>query len=518
MSSQIGVAILARQGKRVPTLSAAPHLARGLADDAPDAAPYDAIDAYLEQQLRRLRVPGAAVAIVEGDRVAHWRGFGRSHLGGAPPSPQTPFVLGSVTKSFTALSVKQLVEAGKIELDAPVQRHLPWFHVADPRASAQMTVRNLLNQTSGLPTTRGWVAMADFDQSPGSAERQARALPILWLTHPVGAAFRYTNTNYDLLGLIVEAASGEGYAAYVQDLIFAPLDMRHSFATRAGAQQHGLARGHRYWFGYPVPAPELPDPRGSLASSQLIASAKDVAHYLIALLNGGRYDDARVLSPAGVAELHRPAVAAKQGILRGHDGMGWFVEDGGPTRTVWHDGVVPDFFAYAALLPEQKQGFVLLLNANHFEMVPALSEIGDGVGRLLAGDRPAPGRFGLIPWALRGLPSIPAVKVVGVAATLRRVRRWRRDPESLPPRRQFLGAPDPAADDPEPADSWRLDRAVRQPPAPFPEALRAGRLVARPDLRGLCRGLVRGAHRAGPPDRTAGQRLRWCTPGSRRIA
>ncbi len=70
----------------------------------------------------------------------------------AGPTPQTPFFIGSLTKSFTALAVMQLVEAGKIELDAPVQRYLPWFRVADLWASARMTVRHLLNQTSGLPS------------------------------------------------------------------------------------------------------------------------------------------------------------------------------------------------------------------------------------------------------------------------------------------------------------------------------------------------------------------------------
>ncbi len=85
----------------------------------------------------------------------HLRGFGRARPGGEAPTPQTPFFIGSLTKSFTALAVMQLVEAGKVELDAPVQRYLPWFRVADPQASAQMTVRHLLNQTSGLPVLPG---------------------------------------------------------------------------------------------------------------------------------------------------------------------------------------------------------------------------------------------------------------------------------------------------------------------------------------------------------------------------
>ena len=82
-----------------------------------NAVSYDALDAYIQQQLDRLHVPGAAVAIVEGDQLVHQRGFGHAQRNGASPTPQTPFVLGSLTKSFTALAVMQLVEAGNIGLD-----------------------------------------------------------------------------------------------------------------------------------------------------------------------------------------------------------------------------------------------------------------------------------------------------------------------------------------------------------------------------------------------------------------
>ena len=139
------------------------------------ASYYDEIDAYVEQQMHRLKMPGVSLAIVEGDKIVHLRGFGQARPDGEAPTPQTPFFIGSLTKSFTALAVMQLVEAGKIDLDAPVQRYLPWFRVADPQASAQMTVRHLLNQTSGLPTSSGEIQLADFDNRPGATERQARA-------------------------------------------------------------------------------------------------------------------------------------------------------------------------------------------------------------------------------------------------------------------------------------------------------------------------------------------------------
>jgi CubicO group peptidase (beta-lactamase class C family) len=395
---------------------------------------YNEVDAYVEQQMHRLNIPGVSLAIVESDQIVHLRSFGRAHPGGEVPTPQTPFFVGSLTKSFTALAVMQLVEAGKIELDAPGQRYLPWFRVADPQASAQMTVRHLLNQTSGLPTSSGEIQMADFDDSPDATERQARALSTLVLSRPVGSAFEYSNSNYNLLGLIIEAASGESYADYIPNHIFAPLDMSHSYTSPAMAKQNGLAVGHQYWFAIPFAAPNVPIPHGSLPSGQLISSAEDMAHYMIALLNEGRYGNVQILSSAGIAELHRGvAEDIAMGISLGQYGMGWFVDESGQTKLVWHSGTTPDFGAFLALLPEQKKGVVMLFNANHHWFTPVLSDFGAGAAALLAGDQPNPIPFvGVIPWMLRGLLLIPALQIVGVVATLRLLGRWRLDPERRP--------------------------------------------------------------------------------------
>ncbi|MGE5264262.1 MAG: serine hydrolase domain-containing protein, partial [Acidobacteriota bacterium] len=405
-----------------------------LATPISNSGSYDAIDDYIERKMRHLNIPGASLAIVEGDKIVHRRGFGKARPGGEAPTPQTPFFIGSLTKSFTALAVMQLVEAGKIELDAPVQRYLPWFRVADPQASSQMTVRHLLYQTGSLPTSSGEITMADFDDRPDATERQARALSTLKLTRPVGSAFEYSNTNYNLLGLIVQAASGECYAHYVQNHIFAPLDMSHSYTSPVRAKQNGLAVGHRYWFAVPFAAPNIPVPGGSLPSGQLISSAEDMAHYLISHLNGGRYEDAQILSGAGIDEMHRGVAEFKEmGLSFGQYGMGWIVDKIGQTSLVWHNGTLPHFFAFMALLPEQKKGVVLLFNADQHWMSPVISDLGGGVAALLAGEQPTPFPFvGIIPWILRGQLLIPALQIAGVAGTLRRLRRWRLDPECRP--------------------------------------------------------------------------------------
>jgi CubicO group peptidase (beta-lactamase class C family) len=399
---------------------------------ASSSASYDAIDAYVEGQMRRLNIPGVSLAIVEGDQIARLRGFGRARPGGEAPSPQTPFFIGSLTKSFTALAVMQLVEAGKVELDAPVQRYLPWFRVADPQASAQMTVRHLLNQTGGLPTLAGELALADFDDSPDATKRQVRALSTL-KTNPVGGRVEYSNLNYNILGLIVEAVSGESYADYIQSQLFNPLGMSHSYTSQAVAKQNGLAMGYRYWFSRTFPAPNLPIPRGSLPAGQLISSSEDMARYLIAHLNGGRHGDAQILSSAGIDELHR---GVKEyiffGISSGLYGMGWFDIDMGKTKTYSHSGNVPDFSAFMALVPEQKKGVVLLLNADPYGLPPVLEEVGLGVTALLAGQQPAPIRLGFIQWIICLLPLIPFLQIVGVLATLRLLSHWRRDPAIRP--------------------------------------------------------------------------------------
>jgi hypothetical protein len=179
--------------------------------------------------------------------------------------------------------------------------------------------------------------------------------------------------------------------------------------------------------------PDLPVPAGSLPSGQLIASAEDMGHYLLAQLNDGRYRDAQLLSPASMADVQHPAVkAASMGVDMGAYAMGWFVAATDQGVRLWHYGQVPDSFAYMALLPEQRRGLVVLVNSNQLRLNFALLGVGEGAATLLAGAKPDPFPWGVIPWMLRSLLLIPAIQVGGVLRTRRRVRRWQADPASRP--------------------------------------------------------------------------------------
>ena len=204
-------------------------------------------------------------------------------------TPQTPFIIGSVSKSLTALAVMQLVEANRIELDAPVRQYLPWFRVADEKASAEITVRHLLNHTSGLSTKTGRSFQGDGDTSDTALEQAVRKLDSAELTEPVGSKHQYSTINYSVLGLIVQTVAGQPYERFVQTRIFDPLQMGDSFTSEESAAPQGLATGHNYLFGRPRSA-DLPYNRGLVPAGYLISSAEDMTHYLISQLNGGRYD------------------------------------------------------------------------------------------------------------------------------------------------------------------------------------------------------------------------------------
>jgi hypothetical protein len=121
-------------------------------------------------------------------------------------------------------------------------------------------------------------------------------------------------------------------------------------------------------------------------------------------------------------------------ISGGFYGMGWFDIDLGDTKTYSHGGNVPDFSAFMAIVPEQKKGVVMLLNADPYGMPIVLEEVGMGVTALLADQQPTPIRLDFIQWIMRLLPVIPLLQVVGVAYTLKFLRRWRQGPEMRPNR------------------------------------------------------------------------------------
>ena len=348
---------------------------------------FATVDNYVQAQLDASRIPGLALGIVQGDQIVQLKGFGTANDSGSAVTPQTPFILGSLSKSFTALAVMQLVEASKIDLDDPVVRYIPWFRVADAVASARITVRQLLNQTSGISTATGTSFLLGSEtETLGQAVRDLRTAE---LVSPVGTTFTYSDANYMILGLLVQTVSQQPYGVYIQQHIFGPLDMEHSYTSQQQARQAGMATGYRYWFGVPVAfaAPYLQD---QVPDGYIISTAQDMSHYLAMYLGDGRYGDQVLLSPDGIAQMEDPAVPVSAGT---YYGMGWYVTKWGGVDALYHGGDVANFHAGMVLVPHGTWGIIVLENVNSGNPLvsPRLLTLEQSVTGMVAGGQGATG-------------------------------------------------------------------------------------------------------------------------------
>lgn len=338
------------------------------------------VERVLAAQLDESGVSGGAVALVSEGRVDA-AGVGNAGADGEVTT-ETPFVIGSASKSFTALSIMQLVDAGSVDLEDPVRDYVPELELADRRAD-DITVRDLLQQTSGLDDLAGGPLLASAaDDTPLAAIAELKDAE---LVSPPGEAWRYANANYVLAGLVVERASGLSYGDYVQRNIFTPLEMTHSSATTEPAGNDRVRQGHRFWFGVPV-ATEPTRRDATLAAGYLISTAGDLGRYLsLYLREGVGPEGTRIVSADGIRTLLAGGPDAVLGSwAQGQTSryaMGWFV--GGPwgKDAVFHPGNTPDTTTMLTVFPDRGVAVAVVLDAGNELPVPGNPFIADRVAR-----------------------------------------------------------------------------------------------------------------------------------------
>ncbi|MBX3694303.1 MAG: beta-lactamase family protein [Steroidobacteraceae bacterium] len=363
----------------------------------PDAGTIERIDAFVAREVIDSGLPGVAIAVLREDHAPHVRGFGHDGKGRAITG-DTPFPIGSLTKSFTALLIRQEIEAGRLDADAPVQRYLPWFRVADAEASSRITLRHLLNQTSGLSRADGMAPL--LQHSEAGISDLARGLGTVRLNRPVGGQFEYSNLNYVLLGEILQTVTDQPWDLLIRERILKPLAMTHSHTDHDAARRDGMTQLHRAWFGIPV-AHATGLPPGFAPTGSLVASANDLARYLQMLLADGEMPGGRLLSAQGVRQLLAPGSPTATTALLSTDfrfryGEGWFVGPfGAASDARWHLGNLASFAAWMVLLPDPRQAVVVLINAN--SELPlgyvntVMSRLPIGIVNLLHGQPPPAG-------------------------------------------------------------------------------------------------------------------------------
>lgn len=317
----------------------------------------------VERFIREQRLPGFAIGVVENGRVVYARGFGVMRLGGTgePVTERTLFHMASITKPFVATAVMQLADAGKVDLEAPVTRYIPYFRMRDERYKT-ITVRQMLNHTSGIPDVEDYEwEKPQYDE--GALERYVRSLGRWKLDFAPGARFQYSNTAFEILGDLVAKVSGESFEAYVQHHILDPLGMKDSTLLIREANPKLLAWGHELdRKKQPVPSKVYPYNRMHTPSSDLHSNVADMARWAIANMNGGVLDGARILPASAYGPMWTPAVAAPG--RKSAPGISWFIGEYRGHRRVGHGGGDTGFITQLAMLPEQKIAVIWMTNAD----------------------------------------------------------------------------------------------------------------------------------------------------------
>lgn len=361
--------------------------------DLPDETERE-IEAFVDDWLVDDGVPGAAVAVVDGDETVYAEGFGARDLASnAPATASTLFGIGSATKSFTALSVCQLAEDGDLALDDPVTDHVDFLADApgDP-----ITVRELLTHTSGMPSDDSATALL-VRRILGAGVEVPVSSRADFRRHVDGAAdrrvtdherFQYYNSGYTVLGRIVEAVSGRPYAEYVRQSILDPLGMtRSTFDREAHADDEDAATAYRRDDDglEPVAFPfdEHVHPAGGL-----VAPVTELATYLAMQANGGSHGGADLLDAARTAEMH-DAHATRMERLDGTEqgyGYGWMTEPLLGDTLVGHGGSVAVSTAWIGFLEDAGLGVAVACNAAP-ESHPM--HVGPALLAILRGEEPA---------------------------------------------------------------------------------------------------------------------------------
>ena len=322
------------------------------------------LDDYLRRWRRCVGVPGLAAAVTDGARTVYAAGVGYADAAARQPvAGATTFQIGSIGKSMTALAVMQLVEAGRLDLEAPLSTHLSWFAPAAAASSQYepIALKHILSHTAGLP------AGSDFTPAARYESYALREVRPAW---EPGSRFHYSNTGYKLLGCLLEDVEGAAYGDILRRRVLGPVGMDESDAVITHRSRQRMASGY-------VPLyDDRPDRQGDTlipatwmeygaGDGSVAATAGDLARYARLWLNRGRVGNRALVAPATYDRIIAPAITMARGDDYEHDygyGFGIISHTAGGHRYIGHGGSTVGF--QAIMLVDLTAGLAAVLLCN----------------------------------------------------------------------------------------------------------------------------------------------------------
>lgn len=326
------------------------------------AAAIAVLDAWVTATVASREQPGVSLGVVYDQDLIWAKGYGFADLAKkVPATPSTVYRIASISKLFTTTAILQLRDAGKLQLDDPVAKYLPWFKIknAHPGGPA-ITIRHLLTHTSGLPREAIGVNWSDLTMP--KREEMIRRVGEQETVFPAETEWKYSNFGLTLAGEIVASVSGEPWAQYVESHILSPLGMKTTTPLPTANLPH-LAVG----YGRRVPAAprevepfldiEAERPAGSLAST-----VEDLARFASLQLRDGPAGGAQILKGSTLREMHR--IQWLRPDWRNGWGLGFSVRRVGDQVRIGHGGSLPGHLTRIEIAPADKLAVIVLTNAN----------------------------------------------------------------------------------------------------------------------------------------------------------
>ena len=317
---------------------------------APSPAPAARLDRIVSEEMQRQHIPAATIAVMTDGRIVYSKGFGMADLeNSVAATRETLYRTASIAKTFTAVAAMTLVEAGKLDLDAPVQRYCAPF----PEKQWPITTRELLSHTSGIR-----------HYNPGEPEYTHHYQWIadgfaLFANDPLlfkpGSGFQYSTYGYSVAGCAIEGASGARFADYVAAHVLAPAGMTHTFVDDSREIVPHRARGYQLVDGALKNA-VLMDSSYKIPGGGYVTSAEDLVRFAQALLAG------RLVKPATLGEMWTATAVS------GADpyGLGFALPEGG--RFVMHTGGQSGTSTELFIIPESRAAIAVLTNLEHADL------------------------------------------------------------------------------------------------------------------------------------------------------
>jgi len=325
------------------------------------------------------KIPYLIILLIQDNKIAHFSLSEPYKDYRTKASSKTPFEIGSTSKAFTALALLKLESEGKVNLNDPILKYLPWFKPSFKGSEQEVLVRHALHHTSGI----AWNTISDIPDinSPMALEETVRLFSNLELKHKPGTQFEYATINYDILGLIIEKVSGLSYEKYTEENIFKPLGMND---TSIGVPQNNdlMAKGYKIGFFAPREY-DAPVYKGNWPAGYVITNAEDMSKWLKFQMGISRDS---ILTPLLKLSHQRDETVAPDQYSMTSYAAGWMISLKGDGK-ITHGGLNPNFTSYIAFNPEKKIGVAVLANSNS----EYTDIIGDYVFQVLSGvENPKP--------------------------------------------------------------------------------------------------------------------------------